>query len=273
MKNSTRSPTGHSRLCFTSVRRAFVRSAACAAIFAIAGLAQAAPPYSGTIFLTPNLITAADPSDYAGATYTGQGVRQMFDRRVNAYVNYNAYLFDVVYANGQHVEAQVNPEFGSPAAAQAQVEFYATVIGRIPRVLRTQLTSLWIHAGDQPFGGGNNNLLIHTGSYARDYIARGILEETFVHEATHTSLDPFYPGTFGWLSAQLWDREYISTYARDNPTREDMAETFLMWLAVRHGQTRIPPDVAYNVLVTVPYRLQYFDTQHLDLAPYAYTHP
>jgi hypothetical protein len=253
--------------------RSIARIAACATVFACSGLAQAAPPYSGTIYLAPNLITAADPSDYVGVSYSGQGVRLMFDRRTNAYAYYNAYLFDVIYANDVHVQAQVNPEFGSPAAAQAQVEFYAPVIGRIPRALRSQVSSLWIHAGDQPFGGGNNSLLIHTGSYARDYIACGILEETFVHEATHTSLDPFYAGSSGWWVAQQWDREYISTYARDNPTREDMAETFLMWLAVRHGLGRVPPDVAYTVLTTVPYRLQYFDSLRLDLNPYAATHP
>ena len=261
---------------FAGLRRTFARSAAGAALFALAGLAQAAPPYSGTIYLAPNLITAADPTEYAGVAYAGQGLRQMFDRRVNAYVYQNAYLFTVVYASGdytQYVEAQVNPEFGSAAAAQAQVEFYAPVIGRIPRALRSQLSTLWIHAGDQPFGGGNNNLLIHTGSYARDYIARGILEETFVHEAAHTSLDPFHAGSMGWFAAQSWDREFISTYARDNPTREDVAETFLLWLAVRHGSARVPPDVNYTVLTTVPFRLQYFDSLRLNLAPYAYTHP
>lgn len=254
------------------LRAALLRLAAVAGLL-LAGAAQAAPPYSGTIYLTPNLITAADPSEYVSASYIGQAPRQMFDRRLNAFVVYNAYLFDVAYANGYHVEAQVNPEFGSPAAAYAEVDYYARVVGRLPRALRTHLATLWLHRGDQPFGGGNNNLLIHTGSYAADYIARGILEETLAHEATHTSIDPSHAAAFGWLMAQAWDREYISTYARDNPTREDLAETFLMWLAVRHGMARIPPDVAYNVLTTVPNRLAYFDQLRPDLAPYVYTHP
>jgi hypothetical protein len=52
-----------------------------------------------------------------------------------------------------------------------------TEIGRLPTVLRSQLRTVWIHQGVEPFGGGNNNLLIHTGQ-ADLYYASGILEET-----------------------------------------------------------------------------------------------
>ena len=69
----------------------------------------------------------------------------------------------------------------------------------------------------QPFGGGNNNLLIHTGQGAQ-YEASGILEETFVHEAAHTSLDAVHASSAGWIAAQQADPNFISTYARDNAT-------------------------------------------------------
>ena len=69
---------------FSGLRRAFARGAAGAALFALAGLAQAAPPYSGTLYLAPNLITAADPTEYAGVASAGQGVRPVFGRRTNA---------------------------------------------------------------------------------------------------------------------------------------------------------------------------------------------
>ena len=228
---------------------------------------RAAPPYDGTIFIDPDIITAADPTAFSGLTYAGQGVRTMFDRRVNAFVQLNAYLFNATYSDGLQIEFEVNPEFGSVAAAQAQATYYAPVIGRLPRVLRLHVLTSWIHQGDQPFGGGNNNLLIHTGSIAQSYIASGILEEALAHEASHTSLDAYHAAAPGWLAAQTADPNFISTYARDNPTREDIAESFVPYLAVRLPGSRVGAAMAQTILSTIPNRIAYFDAQHFDLSP------
>jgi hypothetical protein len=40
------------------------------------------PPYSGTIFINPNIITPDDPSTLESTTYVGQGERELYDRRV-----------------------------------------------------------------------------------------------------------------------------------------------------------------------------------------------
>ncbi|UXI70109.1 hypothetical protein [Tahibacter amnicola] len=229
--------------------------------------AVAAPPYSGTIWIAPNLITSADPTEFTTLAYQGQGMRLMFDRRVNAFVEYNAYLFNASFVGGSTVEVQVNPEFGSAAAAQAEAEIYLPVIGRLPRALRRDVQTVWLHRGDQPFGGGNNNLLIHNGSVAQGYIRDGVLEETLAHEASHTSLDADFAAAPGWIAAQTADPEFISTYARDNPTREDIAESFVPWLASRCGNGRVPPAVISTVDATIPHRLHYFDARNRDLRP------
>ena len=228
---------------------------------------DAAPPYSGTIFIDPDIITEADPTTFLGLTYAGQGQRTMFDRRVGNFVDLNAYLFNAQYSDGLQIEFEVNPEFGSVAAAQSQVAYYAPVIGRLPRVLRVHVRTSWIHKGDQPFGGGNNNLLIHTGSVAQSYIASGILEEALAHEASHTSLDGSHAAAPGWLAAQAADADFISTYARDNPTREDVAESFVPYLAVRLPGNRVSALTAQTILNTMPHRIAYFDAQRFDLSP------
>jgi hypothetical protein len=107
---------------------------------------------------------------------------------------------------------------------------HRAVIGKLPTALRAEVQTVWIHRGTQPFGGGNNNVLIHTGQ-ADLYFADGILEETLVHEASHTSLDTPHASAAGWLAAQAADAEFISTYARDNADREDFAESFLALLS------------------------------------------
>jgi hypothetical protein len=240
----------------------------CLIIFALAisSSMKAAPPFSGTIFLDPDIITADDPTAFTAVTEAGRGDRWMFDRRVNDWVYLNAFLFDATFDDGLTIEIQVNPEFGDTASALEEATKYAPVIGRLPSCLRADVETVWIHRGNMPFGGGNNNLLIHTGQADR-YEGSGILEETLVHEASHTSLDAEHSSSPGWLSAQAMDGEFISTYARDNPIREDVAESFLLYLAVRHRSDRISQSLADTISQTIPHRISYFDDQDLNLYP------
>jgi len=62
----------------------------------------------------------------------------------------------------------------------------------------------------------------------------GILDETFIHEAVHTSLDPCIYGSEEWNAAVAADNFFISDYARDFPEREDIAESWLVWFATRY---------------------------------------
>ncbi len=224
------------------------------------------PPYSGTIFIDPDIITPTDSSAYQSVTYTGQGMRTVYDRRVSNWVTINAYLFDVVWNDGLTSEAQINPEFGSVAAATVEAEKYAWSIGQLPTCLRVDVDEIWIHLGTEPFGGGNNSILIHTGQ-STIYEADGILEETLVHEACHTSLDARHAASAGWLNAQNLDPTFISTYARDHPTREDIAESFLTWLMVRHRRDSISQQDYDAITMAIPNRLAYFDSIPCDLFP------
>jgi len=224
------------------------------------------PPFAGTIFLDPDIITSQDPTAFQSISYSGQGVRTMFDRRVNTWVQENAFLFEVVFDDGLTTEVQVNPEFGTPEDALTDATTYAIEVGRIPTALRRDMQTMWIHKGVEPFGGGNNNVLIHTGQ-AANYVAAGILEETLVHEASHTSLDAQHGNSAGWRAAQASDPEFISTYARDFPDREDIAESFLLYLAVHYRADRIDTQLQQTIQQTMPARLAYFDQLNLDMHP------
>lgn len=236
-------------------------------IMVTATIVSAQPPYSGTIFIDPDIITASDPSAIQSTTYTSQGMVTMYDRRVPDWVTVNAYLFDVVWEDGMTSIAQVNAEFGTVAAATVEAEKYAFLIGQLPASLRRDVDEIWIHQGVEPFGGGNRSILIHTGQTTL-YENDGILEETLIHEASHTSLDADHAAHPGWLAAQSLDTTFISTYARDNPTREDVAESFLLWLAVRYREDKISVQTYNTVTQTIPARLNYFDSLTLDLFPF-----
>lgn len=228
---------------------------------------KAQAPYNGTIFFDPDIITSEDPSAILSTTYIGQDVVVMFDRRVNDWVTVNAFLFDVVWDDGLTSVAQVNSEFGSVVNATIEAEKYAFLIGQLPTALRVDVDEIWIHQGTELFGGGNNSILIHTGQTVL-YENDGILEETLIHEASHTSLDATHAASNGWISAQNLDDEFISTYAEANPTTEDIAESFLTWLAVRYRADVISSQDYNTITQTIPNRLSYFDTIGFDLYPF-----
>lgn len=225
------------------------------------------PPLSGTIFIDADIITSEDRSTFLSLTDAGQGIRTMYDRRANDWVERNAYLFNASYDDPFTLEIQVNPEFGSVEDARIEAEKYAISLGRLPYALKKDAETVWIHKGNNAFGGGNNNFLIHTGQ-GEEYINDGILEETFVHEGSHTSLDGRYANLQGWLDAQQADPTFISTYAEDFPNREDMAESFLPWFALRYARDRIDTDLANLIMETIPNRIAFFDGLDLNMYPF-----
>jgi uncharacterized protein YjdB len=223
------------------------------------------PPYRGTVGLDPDIILPSDPTDFVGLERAGRGERFVADRR-HGWITMLAYLFDATFANGLSVEFQVNPEFGTWAEAEAAARAYAPALGQIPVALRTGVGAVWIHRGDEAFGGSRRGLTVHT-DRGDKYRKWGILPEVFVHEGVHASLDSAHENTPGWLAAQVADPTYISTYARDHPEREDVAESFSAWLAVRHRRDRITEGMADTITSAIPHRLAYFDSLDLNLCP------
>lgn len=235
-------------------------------VFTVTGVG-AKPPLGGTIFVNRNIITSEDPTAFEGLSQSGRGQRKMFDRRQEKWVSYNAHLFIAKFDEGQTIEVQVNPEF---SAKQALVEAntYLPVIGQLPAALRADVMTVWIHKGKNPFGGGNKNLLIHT-EMGESYISKGILAETFIHEASHTSLDAYHATNKDWIAAQEKDPEFISGYAKENPQREDIAETYLMYFALRYKPDRIDDKLKDILLKTIPNRIAYFDSLEFNMHPVA----
>ena len=113
---------------------------------------------------------------------------------------------------------------------------------------------------------GQKNFLIHQ-EQGDSYIREGTLAEAFLHEGGHTSLDDRTKNDPAWIAAQEKDPGFISTYARDNPQREDIAESFPMWFAARYRKERISTVDYENIVQIMPNRLAYFDAKKYDLGP------
>ena len=226
------------------------------------------PPYAGTVFITPRMIEPSDPTSLGSITYAGRADRTVFDRRVGSFETVNVFLFEAEYA-GRVVDFEVNPEFGSREAARAEVDRYAAPLGRLPAVLLAKLRDFEIHGGDGLAGGNSHerHILIHAVE-GEQLLRDGFLEEVLIHEGVHASLEDAHQETVGWLEAQQEDGVFISEYARDEPQREDLAESFGPWFALRYLPDRLTAEERWAIATTMPNRLAYFDEQGFDMSPY-----
>ncbi|MCH2508620.1 MAG: hypothetical protein MK035_09160 [Dehalococcoidia bacterium] len=224
------------------------------------------PPYKGTLWIpnTSEIINESDPTSFNTLTKISDDTRRMFDRR-NGWITVTPFLFHATFTDGKIIEVQVNPEFESVETAREIALMYVGPIGRLPTILLQDVETIWIHKGNEPFGGGNNNLLIHH-KQGLEYMEYGNLEEAFFHEACHTSLDAYHYNN-SWEAAQKADGSFISTYARDYPTQEDVAESFPMYYALRYKSSRIPQALKDTIIKTIPNRIIYFDKNLADLEP------
>ena len=229
------------------------------------------PPFEGTVWITGNILDASDPTSLRSITYAGRGMRRFWARREEMWVKINAYLFDVRYA-GRQLEFQVHPEFGSREVARSEVDAYAPALGRMPAALLSGALEVEVSRGEEVFQSLGTEGIFHIYTdFGSAVIRNGFLEEVLIHEAGHISLDGIFARSAGWRAAQEADGVFVSTYARDFPDGEDVAESILTYFAVRYRPERLSEADRAAILTAIPNRLAYFDEQGLDMSPYVAT--
>ena len=74
-------------------------------------------------------------------------------------------------------------------------------------------------------------------------------------------------GTDAWNTAVATDNKYVTDYARDNPQREDIAETFLFWFATRFRKALFTAQELADWESNMGGRFAYFDDLCQDMGP------
>ena len=242
------------------------------------------PVLPDTVWLSPDVITPADPSALDSVQYVGRGTRGFFDPFVKDWRDdLNLYLFRAHF--GQHVmEVQAHPHYGSVDSARAAAEMLASPLGRVPYALLAGGSEFEISPTETVGAGGNgcHGGIFHLNGPTSDVLT-GFVEEVLLHEGAHVSLDdcnfpeprtiPRHSGSAGWLAAQKADGKFLSPYGRAHPTREDVAESIWGWFVVRCVPDRMPPWVVDAIKAGIPHRLAYFDSLDLDMSPFSCTIP
>ena len=141
-------------------------------------------------------------------------------------------MFDASFGR-RDIEFQVYPEYGGEEAAREEAERYATIFGRIPWEAMSLVREVELQKSGTSIAVGfytswhdpewANTILVSTDVAMKNAVSRGYMEEVFFHEGGHASIEEDHKTSPGWVAAQEADPTFISTYARDNPVREDIA--------------------------------------------------
>jgi hypothetical protein len=227
---------------------------------------KSSPPFPATVDPDfKSIITESDPTAFVSLSHNGEGERLVWDGRPGAGGGRQIlfFLYTAAYDDGQHVEVRLEKDtFGSQAENYANN--YAIPFGRLPRCVRQDVKALAIMTGYADWGGATDHIAIYSGNV---YENLGLREEALMHEACHTSL-PHFGSSREWRDAQMADPAFISNYARDNPEREDIAESFVAWIGLRYRPDRLAPSVRQKITDAIPNRIRLFDS-----VPWSSMHP
>lgn len=219
-------------------------------------------------YLISCAMTAESFSDFDQISFKGMEEKETFDRRVNEFVTNTSLVYTATFlCSPDPVDVVVNSEFAEGEAEEQALRF-ARVMGQMPFASRAGVREIWIHGGNESAGGGNSAVSFHT-EYA-DEIG-GWIEEVFLHEAAHTSLDYAFDGSIDealWAKAVSQDGKFISQYAADNPDREDIAESHVAFIIreLSRSNDRLL-DSAAKIEALIPARLAYFESLGEDFRP------
>ena len=215
-------------------------------------------PYRRSVLITNNILNSSDNSTFTSIESIPDNPRYMYDFRNNgSWIRITPFLFKAKFSDDSEIEVQVNNEFENKTNAEKVALVYLEEIGRLPKLFRKNLERVWIHKGYENFAGGNNNFLIYhdTGLIHKEY---GLLEEIFLHEGVHTSLDSDHGSSNGWINAQKADNgNFISDYAKQYPKREDLAETVPLCFALKYKRERLSDHTIKKIEKTIPNRIEY----------------
>jgi len=246
-------------------------------------------------------INSKDPSTLQKVIYIGEEKRNILEARTDRedksrrfLFKATLYVFDAYYENGKIFEILIyfeNEKNKSKGKAESLAKKYAFMIGQMPNVLLQRLDAAHIYA-DVP---GISNASAHTRVInihpkgEKDYDFGTAIEELFIHELVHASLDkPINRGVYkavnkkrhknttikskklnwgDWRQAVKKDKKkYITEYAKTS-IHEDLAESFTAWVALRYKGDRISDFQKQAIENRIPNRIKFFDEQQFDMHP------
>lgn len=215
------------------------------------------PPYQGTVFIDPAVLTDEDKNARKKLKYKGEKCRTIWHGHLDEWVDIKIYMFKLIFKDGVKMNVWVDPEYGSMEKAKEVAMKVTRSLGNIHEFLRRRIYVIVILSEGEGASADPDGGVITWHEQTYDEEDGFYVEESYLHEAAHTSIDNDMYSTTAWDSAVEADSNYISVYARDNPDGEDVAESFGAWYALKSG--RLNKSDTQKIMNAIPNRLALFD--------------
>jgi len=234
------------------------------------------PPFAGTLWELPDLISSSDYTVFSTSIYEGIEIRLFYDEAITDFINYPAHIFKVNFGDGLSIDFEIYSEFSEQEAISIEQK-YAPIVGQLGKELRKNIKSIEFLKGDSVASAQRSNDLSYANiTFHIDWLNNTVetrpggdrTEELLIHESAHLSIDPYVYNQQGWIDAVILDNNYISTYAKENPDTEDVAENFQAYIAVKYFPERISNSLRDTILSVCLNRFKYFDSLNFDLSIY-----
>ena len=212
----------------------------------------------------PFLIADSDPTAYADLTSVGE---HRISVAFSAQSSRSVYVYEARYADQQTISVMVDQGF-SRSRADELATFYARRLGQLPaRSALEEFVVLVCYENDGPrqlcggYANREKNRIATFFHHERGHTnIPSRLGAFMLHEYAHVAYDGAAYASANWRAAVAADDRFITEYARDFPNREDVAESYVAWFAVRCRADRLlPPSEAAFIRSAIPARLAYFD--------------
>ena len=258
-----------------------------------------------SMYALHEIINSQDPSSLEKVIYIGEKKRKILEARSDRknksrrfYFKTITYVFDAYFENGKIFEVLIyfaNEKNKGEDKAESLARKYAFMIGQMPNILLQRLDAAHIYADVEGISNANANeriINIHPIG-EQGYRFGSAIEELFIHELVHASLDKPINGVYkrvnkkrhnnetinsiklswgDWRKAIKADKKiYITEYAKTN-IHEDLAESFTAWLALRYKSGRISSLQKQTIEKKIPNRIKFFDEQQFDMYPLVLSH-
>lgn len=221
------------------------------------GVAQ---EYRSSITATDfDFIVEEDPSTFKSLKFQSKGKEELPDKRGDRELMQEAFVFLAEFSDNTKVKIVIDAAFKTEDAALAEAERYVHRIGKLPTALRSGVDRLVVHQGGKDTTAFSDvGLIVVYSANATKRIETHDLEETIFHESVHAAWDKQHANSQRWIQAQTADGGFVTTYAKDKPRREDLAESAIFAYTLLHHPGRIPEEEAKKIKKAIPNRIEFF---------------
>jgi len=211
----------------------------------------------------PNTIIESDPTTFTSVSFTGTATPTSMWGPTGWSSNIPVYQFKADFSDSQSVTVNCDQDIGTKATCLQYAEKFSRSLGRVPWFSRWATRGLDLRPGTygapsgcNAWGGGG--VITMCAGVGDTLMQAGNFEELMLHEGAHVTLDSEVLHSDAWKCARDMDKNYISQYAKDRPTSEDVTESVVPWYAWTYSKDRVAQDTITKITDSIPNRLSLF---------------